>query len=108
LTLLPRVQDKSLSSPPAPEDSGAGFDDFVRREKTQGLIRAARRQAGLGQMNMRKRLLVFGPARAGPPQLGDNASLHRPVINRREQRQGAQLVVEGKARGAGNNPTFQN
>jgi hypothetical protein len=47
------------------------FDEFVRHEQPQGLIRAAGRHAGVGEMNMGERFLVLGPALAGAPNLGE-------------------------------------
>jgi hypothetical protein len=45
----------------------------------------------MGEMNMGERLVAFGPALAGAPELGEwrGTSLHRSAISRREQRQGA-------------------
>jgi hypothetical protein len=76
----------------------ASFDEFVRHEETQRPIRAAGQQAGVGQMNMGEGFLALGPALAGAPELCDNASLHRLLISRRKQRQGARLIVEDDAR----------
>ncbi len=40
------------------------------------------------------------PALSGTPKLNENASLHRPLIGRREQRRDARLVVQRESRRA--------
>jgi hypothetical protein len=50
-------------------------------------------------MNIGEGLVAVDPKLAGAPKLGKNTSLHRPVISRRQKRQGA-LVVEGEAEAA--------
>ena len=60
----------------------------------------------MGQMNMGEGLVALDPKLAGAPKLGENASLHRPVISRREQCHDARLIVErGYQGGAMHNST---
>lgn len=56
---------------------GPGLKMLVRHEQPQGLRFLVERQAGMGQMNMGEHFLACGPALAGAPELGENASLHR-------------------------------
>lgn len=67
----------------------ASFDEFVRREETQGLIRAAERHAGMGEMNTGERLVGFRassrpPAaiRTRPPTRIEGWELKRQPSNR--------------------------
>jgi hypothetical protein len=69
-----------------PGGRDSGLKKLVRHKQTQRLFVAARRQAGMGEMNMGERFLALGPAFAGAPKLGDNASLDWALIGRLEQR----------------------
>jgi hypothetical protein len=49
----------------------SGLKKLVRHKQTQRLFVAARRQAGMGEMNMGERFLPFGPAFTAAPKLGE-------------------------------------
>ncbi|MGH6813654.1 MAG: hypothetical protein ACREDM_15375 [Methylocella sp.] len=76
---------------------GLGFDEFVRNVKARRPFFAARREAGMGVMNMAKRLFAFVPALASAPKLGENIRPDLPLIGRREKRHEALLVAKREA-----------
>jgi len=68
------------------------LEEFISGEEAEGLAFAARRQACMGQMDMRKRLFALVPKLARPANLGDNKGSNGPLEGGGNQRHGTRLV----------------